>query len=56
MAVARKPVVMALGVLLVNFSNTLSSRPPLKALNPLSMYSIPIRKRAMPPKIILISG
>ena len=56
MAVARKPAVMALGVLLVDFSNTLSSRPPEKALNPLSIYSIPRRKSAMPPKIVLISG
>jgi hypothetical protein len=56
MAVARKPVPMALGVLLVDFSNTFSSRPPEKALNPPSIYSIPMRKRAMPPKIILTSG
>jgi hypothetical protein len=52
-AVTIKPVVMALGVVLVNLSKILSSRLPLKDLNPLSIYSIPMRKRAIPPRIML---
>ena len=56
MAVVKKPVPMALGVLLVKFSSTFSSKPPLNALNPLSIYSMPIRKSAMPPSIVLTSG
>ena len=36
-AVARKPVPIARGVVLVNFSSTISSAPPLNSLKPSSM-------------------
>ena len=54
-AVAKKPVPIALGREFVLFLNTFSSIPPLNNLNPSSIKTIPIKKTAIPAIIILAS-
>lgn len=53
--VAKKPVVIAFGRLLVDFSKIFSSIPPLKSLKPSSIKTIPIKKMAIPAIIVFAS-